>query len=81
MAPPLIQLKDIALTFGGTPLLEGSDLVAVALDRDAGSGDLKHGGGERSVAGGKPTAVQGTGLTLDDGLLVWGKGCEQRAGR
>src|SRR5581483_7028451 len=26
MAPPLIQLKDIRLTFGGTPLLEGVGL-------------------------------------------------------
>jgi ATP-binding cassette subfamily F protein uup len=26
VAPPLIQLKDIALTFGGTPLLSGADL-------------------------------------------------------
>jgi ATP-binding cassette subfamily F protein uup len=26
MAPPLLQLKDIALTFGGTPLLTGADL-------------------------------------------------------
>jgi ABC transport system ATP-binding/permease protein len=26
MAPPLLQLKDIALTFGGTPLLFGTDL-------------------------------------------------------
>ena len=26
MAPPLIQLKDIALTFGGTPLLNGVEL-------------------------------------------------------
>ena len=26
MAPPLIQLKDIALTFGGTPLLDGVEL-------------------------------------------------------
>jgi len=26
MAPPLIQLKDIALTFGGTPLLAVSSL-------------------------------------------------------
>jgi len=26
MAPPLIQLKDIRLTFGGTPLLEGVEL-------------------------------------------------------
>jgi ATP-binding cassette subfamily F protein uup len=26
MAPPLLQLKDIALTFGGTPLLTGAEL-------------------------------------------------------
>src|SRR5690348_9003232 len=26
MAPPLIQLKDISLTFGGTPLLSGAEL-------------------------------------------------------
>ena len=26
MAPPLLQLKDIALTFGGTPLLSGAEL-------------------------------------------------------
>ncbi len=26
MAPPLLQLRDIALTFGGTPLLEGVEL-------------------------------------------------------
>src|ERR1700761_8378888 len=26
MAPPLIQLKDISLTFGGTPLLGGVEL-------------------------------------------------------
>ena len=29
MAPPLIQLKDIALTFGGTPLLTGVELQPV----------------------------------------------------
>ena len=29
MAPPLIQLGGIALTFGGTPLFEGADLVGV----------------------------------------------------
>ena len=27
MAPPLIQLKDIALTFGGTPLLTNAALL------------------------------------------------------
>ena len=30
MAPPLIQLKDIALTFGGTPLLVGRRALGVA---------------------------------------------------
>jgi ATP-binding cassette subfamily F protein uup len=33
MAPPLIQLKDIALTFGGTPLLTGVELSVSAGDR------------------------------------------------
>ncbi len=30
MAPPLLQLRDIALTFGGTPLLQGADLSVSA---------------------------------------------------
>jgi len=33
MAPPLIQLKDIALTFGGTPLLAGVELSVSAGER------------------------------------------------
>jgi ATP-binding cassette subfamily F protein uup len=33
MAPPLIQLKDIALTFGGTPLLTGAELNVAAGER------------------------------------------------
>src|SRR6185436_10694745 len=33
MAPPLIQLKDIALTFGGTPLLTGAELTVAAGER------------------------------------------------
>jgi ATP-binding cassette subfamily F protein uup len=33
MAPPLIQLKDIALTFGGTPLLNGVELSVSAGER------------------------------------------------
>jgi ATP-binding cassette subfamily F protein uup len=33
MAPPLIQLKDIALTFGGTPLLTGVELTVGAGER------------------------------------------------
>ncbi len=33
MAPPLIQLKHIALTFGGTPLLSGAELSVSAGER------------------------------------------------
>jgi ABC transport system ATP-binding/permease protein len=33
MAPPLIQLKDIKLTFGGTPLLTGAELTVAAGER------------------------------------------------
>src|SRR5215471_18874362 len=33
MAPPLIQLKDIKLTFGGTPLLTGAELTVTAGER------------------------------------------------
>jgi ATP-binding cassette subfamily F protein uup len=33
MAPPLIQLKDIALTFGGTPLLSGVELTVAPSER------------------------------------------------
>ncbi|MEP4052576.1 MAG: ATP-binding cassette domain-containing protein [Litorimonas sp.] len=33
MAPPLLTLKDIALTFGSTPLLERADLAVHARDR------------------------------------------------
>src|SRR5215467_8327984 len=33
MAAPLLQLSGIALTFGGTPLLEGVDLIVSAGER------------------------------------------------
>jgi ABC transport system ATP-binding/permease protein len=33
MAPPLIQLRDIALTFGGTPLLAGAELTVSVGER------------------------------------------------
>src|ERR1700694_2774695 len=33
MAPPLIQLKDVKLTFGGTPLLSGVELSGFAGER------------------------------------------------
>jgi ATP-binding cassette subfamily F protein uup len=33
MAPPLLQLSDVALTFGGAPLLDGVDLTVAAGER------------------------------------------------
>src|ERR1700732_5048273 len=33
MAPPLVQLSDIALTFGGAPLLDGVELSVSADER------------------------------------------------
>ena len=33
MAPPLLTLKDVHLTFGGTPLLEGAELTVAPGDR------------------------------------------------
>ncbi|MAO56592.1 MAG: elongation factor 3 [Rhodospirillaceae bacterium] len=33
MAPPLLHLRDISLTFGGTPLLEGAELAVMRGDR------------------------------------------------
>ncbi|MGN6145812.1 MAG: ATP-binding cassette domain-containing protein, partial [Mesorhizobium sp.] len=35
MAPPLLNLAGIKLTFGGTPLLDGADLAASAGDKIA----------------------------------------------
>ena len=35
MAPPLLQLKDIALSFGGTPLLSGAELSVSTRERVA----------------------------------------------
>ena len=33
MAAPLLTLKDIRLTFGGTPLLTGADLIVTPGER------------------------------------------------
>ncbi len=35
MAPPILKLDGVVLTFGGTPLLDGAELVAAAGDRIA----------------------------------------------
>src|ERR1700727_2291539 len=40
MAPPLIQLKDIALTFGGTPLLSRVDRVCLIGPNGSGKSTL-----------------------------------------
>src|SRR5262245_31229325 len=40
------------------PVLEANDLVTVPLSGDAGSGNLKHNGGQRPVAA-KPIAIEG----------------------
>src|SRR5436305_395230 len=46
MAPPLVQLKDIALTFGGTPLLAGVELSVSAGER---VGVVGHNGSGKST--------------------------------
>jgi len=46
MAPPLIQLKDIKLTFGGTPLLSAS---TVGIDRRARLPDRRNGSGKSTL--------------------------------
>jgi len=33
MAPPLLTLKNVWLTFGGTPLLEGAEMTVAPGDR------------------------------------------------
>src|SRR6195256_3036306 len=47
MAPPLIQLKDIALTFGGTPLLSGVELSVSQAERVRLIG--RHGSGKSTL--------------------------------
>ncbi len=61
MAPPLIQLSGIALTFGGTPLLEGVDLAVAAGERVCLVG--RNGSGKSTllrIAAGLVEADQGT---------------------
>src|ERR1700759_775642 len=66
-SPPLIQLADITLTFGGTPLLEGVELSVSAGERVAlvgrnGSGKatlLKIGAGPIEPQPGRPLMQPG----------------------
>ncbi|HEV7981860.1 MAG TPA: ATP-binding cassette domain-containing protein, partial [Xanthobacteraceae bacterium] len=60
MAPPLLQLGGIALTFGGTPLLEGVDLSVAA--------------GERVCLVGRNGSGKSTLLKIVAGLVEFDKG-------
>jgi len=55
IAPPLVQLSDIALTFGGTPLLEGAELAV--------------GPGERVCLVGRNGSGKSTLLRITAGLV------------
>src|SRR5258705_8356678 len=68
MAPPLIQLKDIALAFGGTPLLSGVELSVSA--------------GERVCLVGRNGSGKSTLLKIAAGLVEpdRGRGCVPPAG-
>ncbi|MGE0022742.1 MAG: ABC-F family ATP-binding cassette domain-containing protein [Hyphomicrobium sp.] len=60
MAPPLIQLTDIALTFGGAPLLDGVDLAV--------------GAGERICVVGRNGSGKSTLLRIAAGLIEADRG-------
>ena len=60
MAPPLVQLGGITLTFGGTPLLEGVDLSVAA--------------GERVCLGGRNGSGKSTLLRIVAGQVEPDKG-------
>ncbi len=70
MAPPLLQLKDIALTFGGTPLLTGAELSVSAGERVSLVG--RNGSGKSTllkIAAGLVEPDRGT-VFVQPGILV-----------
>jgi len=70
MAPPLLQLKDIALTFGGTPLLTGAELSVSPGERVSLIG--RNGSGKSTllrIAAGLTEADRGT-VFVQPGALV-----------
>jgi len=70
MAPPLLQLKDIALTFGGTPLLTGAELSVSPGERVSLIG--RNGSGKSTllrIAAGLTEADRGT-VFVQTGALV-----------
>jgi ATP-binding cassette subfamily F protein uup len=61
MAPPLVQLRDIGLTFGGTPLLDGAELSVAPGERVCLVG--RNGSGKSTllkIAAGRVEADRGT---------------------
>jgi ATP-binding cassette subfamily F protein uup len=70
MAPPLLQLRDIALTFGGTPLLQGVDLSVSPGERVCLVG--RNGSGKSTllkIAAGLVTADSGTRFIQPDATI------------
>src|ERR1700744_4616389 len=70
MAPPLLQLKDIALTFGGTPLLSGAELSVAPGERVCVVG--RNGSGKSTllkIAAGMVETDRGPGFVQPGALL------------
>src|SRR5271155_4167145 len=70
MAPPLLQLKDVALTFGGTPLLSGVELSVSSGERVALVG--RNGSGKSTllkIAAGEIKPDRGTVFTQPGAVI------------
>src|SRR6202044_391653 len=70
--PPLLQLRDIVLTLGGAPLLDGAELSISAGDRIAVVG--RNGSGKSTlfrIAAGEPAADRGTRFVQPSARLAY----------
>src|SRR5271157_1233119 len=70
--PPLLQLRDIALTLGGAPLLDGAELSISAGDRIAVVG--RNGSGKSTlfrIAAGQAAADRGTRFVQPSARLAY----------
>src|ERR1700761_5505685 len=70
--PPLLQLRDTALTLGGTPLLDGAERTISAGDRIAVVG--RNGSGKSTlfrIAAGETAADQGTRFVQPSARLAY----------